>query len=93
MRVCLLDSSSGVCAWVVCVCVWGGGGGSGGVRVWVCVCICVNVREVGLEGFVFCCNNLYDVFSFWLFITSFDVALISFLHSFSCPVQLLSFTS
>ena len=78
----------------MCVC------GGGGVRVGVCVCICVNVREVGIEGFVFCCNNLYDVFSFrlllnpvCLFITSFDVALISFLSSFSCPVQLLSFTS
>ena len=69
-----------VCVRSLCVCVWGGG-----VRVWVCVCMCVSVRGVGLEGFVFCCDNLYDTFSFGhflnrvrLFIISFDVALLSF---------------
>ena len=30
--------------------------------MWVCMCISVGVRGGGLEGYVFCCNNLYDGF-------------------------------
>ena len=37
----------------VCVCVCGGGGGGGG-----------GVRRDGLEGYGFCCHNLYYGISF-----------------------------
>ena len=48
--------------------------------MWVCMCISVGVRGGGLEGYVFCCNNLYHGFQkiryvcFIISLNAFDVA-------------------
>ena len=54
--------------------------------MWVCMCVSVGVRGGRLEGYVFCCNNLYYGFQniwyvcFIISLNAFDVATKLFLH-------------